>query len=39
MQNAQFLLGHAGIGTTETYVGRPTLDELAVSVEASRSMP
>ena len=33
MRNAQFLLGHAGIATTETYVGRPTLDELAGSVE------
>jgi site-specific recombinase XerD len=32
MRNAQFLLGHAGIATTETYVGQPTLDELALSV-------
>jgi integrase len=32
MRNAQFLLGHATIGTTETYVGEPTLDELAESV-------
>lgn len=32
MRNAQFLLGHAGIGTTETYVGKPTLDELQQSV-------
>jgi site-specific recombinase XerD len=33
MRNAQFLLGHAGIATTETYVGQPTLEELAGSVE------
>ena len=32
MRNAQFLLGHATIGTTETYTGRPTLDELTASV-------
>jgi integrase/recombinase XerC len=32
MRNAQFLLGHATVGTTETYVGEPTLDELAASV-------
>jgi site-specific recombinase XerD len=28
MRNAQFLLGHADVSTTETYVGAPTLDEL-----------
>ena len=33
MRNAQFLLGHADVGTTETYVGQPTLDELRVSIE------
>ena len=33
IRNAQHLLGHAGISTTEIYVGRPTLDELAGSVE------
>ena len=33
MRNAQFLLGHADVGTTETYTGAPTLDELRVSVE------
>jgi site-specific recombinase XerD len=33
MRNAQFLLGHAGISTTETYVGQPTLEELEGSVE------
>jgi integrase/recombinase XerC len=32
MRNAQFLLGHAGIATTEAYVGKPTLDELKRSV-------
>jgi hypothetical protein len=32
MRNAQFLLGHADVGTTESYVGRPTLDELARAV-------
>ena len=32
MRNAQFLLGHAGIATTETYVGQPTLEELAGAV-------
>jgi site-specific recombinase XerD len=33
MRNAQFLLGHANVATTETYVGKPTLDDLAASVE------
>lgn len=32
MRNAQFLLGHATVATTETYVGQPSLDELAKSV-------
>lgn len=32
MRNAQFLLGHATVATTETYVGRPSLDELAAAV-------
>ena len=32
MRNAQFLLGHADVATTETYVGAPTLDELAASI-------
>jgi integrase len=31
-RNAQFLLGHSGIGTTETYLADPTLDDLAASV-------
>jgi len=33
IRNAQHLLGHAGISTTEIYVGRPTLDDLAGAVE------
>jgi integrase/recombinase XerD len=33
MRNAQFLLGHADVATTETYVGAPTLDDLAHSIE------
>jgi site-specific recombinase XerD len=33
MRNAQFLLGHKDISTTETYVGEPTLDELGNSIE------
>jgi site-specific recombinase XerD len=33
IRNAQFLLGHAGVGTTETYLGRPTLDELSAAVK------
>ena len=33
IRSTQFLLGHAGIATTELYVGRPTLDELAGAVE------
>ena len=37
MRNAQFLLGHADVGTTESYVGRPTLDELARAVAGLRS--
>lgn len=32
IRNAQFLLGHADVGTTEIYMGDPTLDELAASV-------
>jgi len=33
IRNAQHLLGHAGIATTEIYVGKPTLDDLAHAVE------
>ena len=32
-RNAQFLLGHATLATTETYLGKPTLEELAGAVE------
>jgi integrase len=32
MRTAQFLLGHAGIATTEAYTGAPTLDELREAV-------
>ena len=30
---AQYLLGHATLGTTEAYLGSPTLDQLAGAVE------
>jgi hypothetical protein len=30
---AQYLLGHATLGTTEAYLGAPTLDQLAASVK------
>ena len=33
IRNAQFLLGHADIATTEIYLGQPTLDDLAGAVE------
>jgi site-specific recombinase XerD len=29
IKNAQALLGHADVGTTQMYTGAPTLDELA----------
>lgn len=32
MRNAQFLLGHKRIGTTEEYLGVPTADELAAAI-------
>jgi integrase/recombinase XerC len=32
IKNAQALLGHVTVGTTETYVGKPTLDELSAAV-------
>jgi integrase/recombinase XerD len=31
---AQHLLGHAHLGTTDTYLGRPRLDEIVVAVRA-----
>jgi site-specific recombinase XerD len=34
VRTAQHLLGHAGIATTETYLGKPTADELAESLGA-----
>jgi integrase/recombinase XerD len=36
MKNAQALLGHADVGTTQIYTGAPTLDELATAVEGFR---
>ena len=36
VRNAQFLLGHATLGTTETYLGKPTLDDLTEAVRGFR---
>ena len=36
VHNAQAMLGHASIGTTQTYLGGPTLDELTASVKGLR---
>lgn len=36
IKNAQALLGHADVGTTQAYTGAPTLDELAAAVEGYR---
>jgi site-specific recombinase XerD len=36
IKNAQALLGHADVGTTQIYTGAPTLDELAAAVEGFR---
>jgi integrase len=33
---AQHLLGHANIGTTDTYLGQPRLDDLAFAVRDLR---
>jgi integrase len=33
VRHAQFLLGHAMLGTTEAYLGTPTLDELAAATQ------
>lgn len=32
MRNAQFLLGHASVATTENYLGKPTMAELEAAV-------
>ncbi len=31
-RSAQHLLGHANLGTTDTYLGKPTLDEMVAAV-------
>lgn len=36
---AQFLLGHADLGTTETYLGAPTLDEMSRAVKGFTFFP
>jgi integrase len=36
IKNAQALLGHADVGTTQMYTGAPTLDELAKAIEGYR---
>lgn len=33
IKNAQAALGHATVGTTEAYVGKPTLDDLAAALK------
>jgi integrase/recombinase XerD len=38
-RNAQFLMGHADIATTEMYMGTPTLDELAQAVRGFSFRP
>jgi site-specific recombinase XerD len=37
IKNAQALLGHADVGTTQIYTGAPTLDELAAAIKGIRS--
>jgi integrase len=37
IENAQALLGHADVGTTQMYTGAPTLDELARRSRATDS--
>lgn len=36
MRNAQFLMGHESVATTEEYLGTPSLDELAASIRDLR---
>jgi integrase len=36
IKNAQALLGHADVGTTQIYTGAPMLDELAAAIEGIR---
>src|SRR5215212_1220950 len=36
IKNAQALLGHADVGTTQVYTGAPTLDELAAAIKGIR---
>jgi site-specific recombinase XerD len=36
IKNAQALLGHADVGTTQIYTGAPTLDELAAAIRGIR---
>jgi integrase len=36
IKNAQALLGHADVGTTQMYTGAPTLDELAAAIAGYR---
>ena len=39
LRSAQMMLGHAALSTTEGYLGVPTLDELAASVEGVSFLP
>lgn len=38
IKNAQALLGHADVGTTQMYTGAPTLDEPAKAIEGYRRL-